>query len=108
MNSEQKKPSTGRFSIWVFCAIPVVAAVLGVLNNLRVYEERRVAWPWEDVVPAPAAAPETPQAPAAEIPAETAPKAAPAAASAPVATKTGERSSTATLATTTSMTRLTA
>lgn len=76
MNPEQRSHSPGRFNIWVFCAIPVVAAVLGVLNNLRVYEERRVAWPWEDVA-APVAP--TPPAPAtAPTPPVTAPIPAPA------------------------------
>jgi len=31
-----------RYNLWVIGAIFVLAAVLGVLNNLRVYEEQRV------------------------------------------------------------------
>ena len=37
-------------NIWVILAIVLLAVVLGVLNNLRVYEEQRVPWPGEDRV----------------------------------------------------------
>lgn len=33
-----------RFNWWVLAGIVAMAVVLGVLNNLRVYEEQRVQW----------------------------------------------------------------
>lgn len=35
-------------NVWVVLAILLLSAVLGVLNNLRVFEEQRVPWPGED------------------------------------------------------------
>ena len=36
------------FNLWVVAAILLLAVILGVLNNLRVYEDQRAPWPWED------------------------------------------------------------
>jgi len=33
-----------RFNIVVLAALVVLAVVLGIVNNLRVYEEQRVPW----------------------------------------------------------------
>lgn len=33
-----------RFNWWVVAGIVAVAVVLGIFNNLRVYEEQRVNW----------------------------------------------------------------
>ena len=32
------------WNIWVLLAMLAIALVIGVVNNLRVYEERRVSW----------------------------------------------------------------
>lgn len=32
------------FNWWVVAGVVVLAVVLGILNNLRVYEEQRVDW----------------------------------------------------------------
>ena len=34
----------GLFNWWVVAGIVVLAILLGILNNLRVYEEQRVNW----------------------------------------------------------------
>ena len=31
-------------NVWILLVLVLAAVVLGVLNNFRVYEERRVAW----------------------------------------------------------------
>ena len=33
-----------QYNFWVIAGIILVSMVLGVLNNLRVYEEQRVKW----------------------------------------------------------------
>lgn len=33
-----------RWNLWILLGILAAALVLGVLNNLRVYEEQRVPW----------------------------------------------------------------
>lgn len=32
------------WNLWVLLAMLAIAAVIGVVNNLRVYEEQRVSW----------------------------------------------------------------
>lgn len=32
------------FNLWVLAGLVALALVLGILNNLRVYEEQRVNW----------------------------------------------------------------
>ena len=38
------KKLLGYFNWWVLVGIVAVAIVLGICNNLRVYEEQRVNW----------------------------------------------------------------
>lgn len=47
MKLDISKLKSYRVNLWVVAAILVLAAVLGALNNFRVYEEQRVPWPWE-------------------------------------------------------------